>query len=405
MDFKFTPEEEAFRGEFTTWLDNNLPENWDTQYYHVFDDNDHLAGLHRGLQNKLFQAGYAGLHYPQKYGGQGRSLAEEVIVLETLASKCMELRLPGLVTFGMAGPTLLLFGNEDQKRTYIPKLLDGSHIWCQGFSEPNAGSDVVNISTWAEKKNGHYIVNGQKVWTSYAQMSDYCLLLARTQLGEKKHKGLTYLLLDMRLPGIEVRPITQITGEAEFNEIFLDDVKVPEEMLLGQEGKGWRVAITTLMFERVLGDAIMAELFLRGVRRLLETARQTKRSGRPVIDDPLFRQRVGQAYIEVMVLKYHGYRNLSQLLQGGIPGAEGSIGKLLWSEHYVRTCETAMQLLGPYGQILNESPWAIQHGMWSHLFLKSKGTTIAAGTSEIQRNIIGERVLGLPKDAVRASRT
>ncbi|MEW6264139.1 MAG: acyl-CoA dehydrogenase family protein [Thermodesulfobacteriota bacterium] len=404
MDFRFTPEQEDFRREFTAWLARNLPDGWDAGRYYFHLPPEELNSLHRDLQKRLQAAGYAGMHYPKEYGGQGRNLAEEIIVLETLAANCLELRLPGLISFGMAGPTLLFCGSEEQKRDFLPRLLDGTHVWCQGFSEPNAGSDVVNVSTRAVKEGDHYLINGQKTWTSYAHMADYCLLLARTDLRAAKHKGLSYFLLDMKTPGVEVRPIRQITGGADFNEVFLQDVKVPERLRVEPEGQGWRVALTTLMFERAVGDAILAQEFLRLNRVMIEMARTTRRSGRPIIEDPVFRQDLARLHVEALVLKYHGYRGLSQLLSGGVPGPEGSIGKLLWSEHQVRAGEAAMRMLGQYGQLLDGSPWTVQSGTWPFVFLLAKGSVIAGGTSEIQRNIIAERVLGLPKESVRSAR-
>jgi alkylation response protein AidB-like acyl-CoA dehydrogenase len=404
MDFRFSPEEEAFREEFASWLGKNLPPSWDPLQYRVFDSQEEWGRQYREFQGKLYQAGFAGLHYPQAYGGRGKSLTYELLVSETIASLCLELKLPGLVTHGMAAPLVNLEGSEAQKKEFLPKIFDGTHLWCQGFSEPNAGSDVVNVSTRAVKKDGHYEVSGQKVWTSFAHLADYCLLLVRTDTQGPKHRGLTYLLLDLRLPGVEVRPVRQITGEAEFNEIFLEEVRVPESMRVGKEGQGWQIAISTLMFERAMGDAVMAGAYLRYIRSLVRMARRTKRSGIPVMEDPVLRQQLAQAFIEVMVLKAHGYRSISGLLKGGTPGAEGSIGKLLWSESNQRICETAIGIEGPLGQILKGSPWAVQDGMWQYLFLKSKGSTIAAGTSEVLRNIIGERILGLPKDVTRVSR-
>jgi len=404
MDFRFSPEEEAFRQEFVAWLEKNLPDNWDPSRYRNYDSTEEWARAYCDFQKRLSDAGYVGLQYPKEYGGQGRTLMEEVVVLQTLASTCIELRVPGVVTHGMAVPTIFVCGNEEQKREFLPKILDGTHIWCQGFSEPNAGSDVANVSTRAVKENGHYILNGQKVWTSFAQVADYCILLVRTDPNVAKHKGMSYLLLDMKLPGVEVRPITQITGEKEFNELYMEDVKVPEEMLVGKEGDGWRIAITTLMFERAIGDAMMAAAYEKNLQIMVDMARQCRRAGKPVIEDPIFRQQLAQNYIEVMVLKYHGLRSLSTQIQGGIPGPEGSIGKLLWSEPNQRITESALGMQGPYGQIMGGSPWSVQDGHWQYGFLRSKGNTIEAGSSEIQRNIIGERVLGLPKDMSRAAR-
>jgi alkylation response protein AidB-like acyl-CoA dehydrogenase len=404
MDFRFTAEEEAFRAEFVSWLEKNIPDGWDPSRYRNYDSAEEMARVYRDFQRRLFEGGYAAMHYPKEYGGQGRTMMEEVIVQQTLASTCMELRGPGVITHGMAAPTIHICGSEEQKRKYLPKITDGTHIWCQGFSEPNAGSDVANVSTRAVREKDHYIVNGQKVWTSIAHVSDYCILLVRTDPDVPKHKGLSYLLMDMKSPGVEITPIKQITGEAEFNEVFMEDVQVPVDMLVGEEGQGWGIAITTLMFERVLGDATMAAMYQKNIQRLTEMAAKTNRSGRPVIEDPVFRQQLAQAYIDVTVLKYHGLRNLSNQLQGGVPGPEGSIGKLLWSEPNQRICEAALGMQGPNGQIMGDSPWSIQNGYWQFGFLRSKGNTIEAGTSEIQRNIIGERVLGLPKDTSRAAR-
>jgi alkylation response protein AidB-like acyl-CoA dehydrogenase len=404
MDFRLTPEQEAFRKEFVSWLDMNLPDGWDPSRYRNYDSQEDLERAYRDFQRRLFDGGYTAMHFPKEYGGQGKTLMEEVIVSQVLFSTCSELRLPGIVTHGMAVPTIFTCGNEEQKREFLPRILDGTHIWCQGFSEPDAGSDVANVSTRAVKENGHYIINGQKVWTSYAHMADYCILLVRTDPTVAKHKGLSYFLLDMKLPGVEVRPMTQITGEAEFNELFFDDVQVPVEMRVGEEGQGWQIAITTLMFERVLGDAIMGAAYERNIQKMIEMANQTKRSGIPIIENPIFRQQVAQAYIEVMVLKHHGLRSLSNQLKGGIPGPEGSIGKLLWSEPNQRITEAALGMQGPNSQILRGSPWTIQDGYWQYGFLRSKGNTIEAGSSEILRNIIGERVLGLPKDISRAKR-
>jgi alkylation response protein AidB-like acyl-CoA dehydrogenase len=404
MDFRFTQEQDAFRKEFTSWLEQTLDEVWGGAPPESFDSMEEWAKVARDFQKRLFEAGYASRHWPQAYGGHGRPLEEELIVSETMAARCPELRHPYVVTLGLVSPTILTCGTEEQKKEFLPKILDGTHIWCQGFSEPNAGSDIVNVATRAVKKGDHYVMNGQKVWTSFAQLADYAVMVVRTNPDVPKHKGLSYLLMDMNTPGVEVRPITQITGDREFNEIFLEDAKVPVNMLVGEEGQGWMIAITTLMFERAMGDATIANSQLKGVEAMFEMARRVKRSGRPVIADARFRQQLAQAWIETMVLKCHGYRHLSHLLEGGVPGPEGSIGKLLWSETGQRTNETLMQLQGPFSQIMKGSPWTIHDGRGQYTYLRSKGYTIEAGTSEIQRNIVGERVLGLPKDASRVAR-
>ncbi len=401
MDFRFTAEQEEFRKEFTLWLNQYLPKDWDPDNQPRIEDADEEKRTYQDFQNKLSDAGYAAMHYPKPYGGQGKTVIEEIIVEQTIATTCQTLKAPGIITHAIAMPTILACGTEEQKKELLPKSIDGTYIWCQGFSEPNAGSDVANVQTMAIKEDDHYIVNGQKVWTSYAHMADYCLLLVRTDPDSVKHKGLSYLLVDMGSPGIDVRPMKQMTGEAEFNEVFFDNVKVPVENLVGQEGEGWKVVITTLMFERMLGDVVLGALYEKNVEKLIQMAAQVKSSGRPLLEDPLVRQKLGQAYIEVMSLKQHGLRNLSIQLKAGIPGPEGSVGKLLWSEANQRITEAAICMQGPNGLIGGGSPWSIQGGFWQYHFLRSKGNTIEAGTSEIQRNIIGERVLGLPKDISR----
>jgi len=404
MDFRLSPKEEAFRSEMLAWLEQNLPEGYAAGKFRLPDTWEERVQEYSRFQKALFQAGYAGIRYPKPYGGRGGSLMEEIIVLELLTPVYRDFGSVGIIGHGMAGPTILICGSEEQKRTFLPKLLDGSHIWCQGFSEPNAGSDVANVSTRAEKQGDEYVINGQKTWTSFAHIADYCILLARTDANAAKHKGLSYFLVDMKLSGVEVRPIRQITGESEFNEVFLEDVRIPEAMRVGAEGQGWQVAITTLMFERVIGDISMSALYADELQRMLNMAREMKRNGQPVLENPIFRQQVAQCYIELMVLKYNGYRNVSKLIKNEIPGPEGSLGKLLWSELHQKMGETAMQIQGPYHQVMKDSPSAVDHGFWQHMFLRSKGNTIEAGTSEILRNIIGERVLGLPKDVSRAVR-
>ncbi len=403
MDFRLTQEQEDFHKVFVSWLEKNLPDSFDPSRRRSYENHEELKLAYKDFQKRLYEGGYTGMHYHKEYGGQGKAMIEEAIVQQTLATTCIELRWPGIITHGMAVPVIYTCGNEAQKKMFLSKIHDGTHIWCQGFSEPDAGSDVANISTLAVRKNDHYIVNGQKVWTSFAHIADYCLLLVRTDMETTKHKGLSYLLMDMTIPGIDIRPMTQITGEAEFNEVFFDDVKVPVDMLVGEEGQGWQIAITTLMFERVLGDVVIGAAYENKVKKMIAMAQTVKRSGRPVIEEPIFRQQIANAYIEVMVLKYHGLRNFSGQLQGGVPGPEGSIGKLLWSEPNQRLTENAIGMQGPNSQIMAGTPWSIHDGFWQHDFLRSKGNTIEAGTSEIQRNIIGERVLGLPKDVSRAS--
>ena len=403
MDFTFTPEQEELRKEFAEWLKKTLPSDWDPANQPKFETVEEMKAAYQNFQKKLFDAGYAAMHYPKEYGGGGKTVNEELIILQTIANTCYSLKAAGTITHAMAVPVIYECGSEEQKKELLPKTLDGTYVWCQGFSEPDAGSDVANISTLAIREGDHYVVNGQKVWTSAAHASDYCMLVVRTDPDSRKHRGLSYLFVDMTLPGIDVRPMKQITGESEFNEVFFDDVKVPADMLVGEEGGGWMIAITTLMFERVMGDVVTGSAYEGNVHKMIDLAGIAKKSGKPVLDDPVYRQQLAQSYIDVMALKYHGLRNFSNQAKGEMPGPEGSIGKLLWSEPNQRITEAAIGMMGP-GSTITSGPYSIHDGHWQYSFLRSKGNTIEAGTSEIQRNIIGERVLGLPKDASRATK-
>jgi alkylation response protein AidB-like acyl-CoA dehydrogenase len=285
----------------------------------------------------------------------------------------------------MAGPTIMAHGTEEQKASHLHRILSAEEIWCQGFSEPGAGSDLAGVRTRADDRGDHFVLNGQKVWSSFAHIADYCILLARSDPQSTRHEGLTYLIVDMRAPGVEVRPLRQVTGESEFNEIFLTDVAVPRENLLEDVGDGWRVAMTTLLHERAsLGFALAGALDVV-LRRLLALARERE------VTDAVLRDRIAQAWIELQALRLTNHRALSQLVKTGMPGPEGSVPKLHWSELNQRVTKLALELLGPEAQVVDGD------GYWQFQQLRSRGNTIEAGTSEILRNIIAERVLGLPR--------
>jgi alkylation response protein AidB-like acyl-CoA dehydrogenase len=285
-----------------------------------------------------------------------------------------------VIALGMAGPTIMVHGSEEQKQRYLPTMLSAEEIWCQGFSEPDAGSDLSAVRTRVEPRDGGFVVNGQKVWSSLAHLADFCILVGRSDPQSERHAGLTYVIVDMHAPGVEVRPLRQITGEAEFNEIFFSDVEVPSENLLGEIGGGWAVAMTTLLHERgTLGFALTGVLDAQ-VQRLIALAKER------AADDPIIRDRVAQEWVELQALKLTNYRSLTTLMQTGIPGPEGSGSKLFWSEQNQRLTKLAMEILG--GE---------DDGYWGYQQLRSRGNTIEAGTSEILRNIIAERVLGLPR--------
>jgi alkylation response protein AidB-like acyl-CoA dehydrogenase len=284
----------------------------------------------------------------------------------------------------MAGPTIIVHGTDEQKARYLPRILSAEEIWCQGFSEPGAGSDLASVRTRAELRDGRYFVNGQKVWSSYAHLADWCILVTLSDPDAPRYQGLTYLLVDMHAPGVEVRPLTQITGEAEFNEIFFADVEVPVANVIGEPGQGWQVAMTTLMHERAALGFALSGAFEVAVGKLLELA------GGRELDDRL-RDRIAETWIELQALKWTNYRALTRLMVTGAPGPEASVPKLHWSEANQRLGKLALELLGPEAQVMDDE------GYWQWLQLRSRGNTIEAGTSEILRNIVAERVLGLPK--------
>jgi alkylation response protein AidB-like acyl-CoA dehydrogenase len=337
-----------------------------------------------------------GLTWPKEAGGRGLTFMEEMILQQEMALAKAPPVL-NILAVGMAGPTIIAYGTEEQKKRYPPKMLSCEEIWCQGYSEPNAGSDLASLQTRAVKEGEYYVVNGQKVWTSLAHMADWMMLLARTDPDAPKHKGITYFLLDMKSPGVTVKPLKQITGDAEFNEVYFDNVRIHESHILGGLNNGWGVGLTTLMYERLaLGFGIQVRLRI-ALDALVELARHTVKNGVPVTKDPVMRQKLAQMWIDTEVFKYTGARAITKLLKGELPGPEASTGKMMWVEGHQRLQELAMEIEGPFSQLTQGSPWAVAGGLWQHTFLRSRANSIEGGTTEIQRNIIGERVLGLPK--------
>jgi alkylation response protein AidB-like acyl-CoA dehydrogenase len=405
MDFCYTEAEQTFKDKFETWLSSNVPEGFGRPGYEPPGTWDEIAVEYRRFQGALFDAGYAGINFPKKYGGAEGTVMENLIVSE-LTGPIYFQAMSGahVISLGLAAPTILSWGNEEQKQAFLPKTLNGKILWCQGFSEPNAGSDLANVGTRGIKEGREYVVNGQKIWGSFAHVADWCILLVRTDTTVPKHKGLSYFLVDMNLPGIEVRPLKNIAGDLEFNEIFFEDVRISEDFRVGNEGDGWKVALTTLGHERYLGEVAMASSFMKEYDELVRLARKLRLNGKPASKDPIIRQKLAQCYIQLSVMRYNGYRNMSKLAKGEMPGPEGSVGKLFWSELHQRTTEVAVDILGPYHQITGSSKYSIDNGKWAIQFLRAKGNTIEQGTSEIQKNIIGERVLGLPKDLARAKK-
>jgi alkylation response protein AidB-like acyl-CoA dehydrogenase len=296
----------------------------------------------------------------------------------------------------IVGPTLIHHGTEEQKKRYIPKILNADEIWCQGFSEPNSGSDLASLQTKAVLDGDAFVVNGQKIWTSLGQYADWCILLVRTDSDAPKHRGITFLLVDMHTPGITVRPLKQITGHAEFNETFFDNVRVPRENVVGEINEGWRIAMTTLTYERGISTLSTQVRMQQNLEAMCDYARKTRRNGHTVSEDPIYRQQLAEAHIRVEIMLLNLYRGITAQLRGQPPGPESSLAKLYWSELDKWMQELGMSLQGPYSQLDWDSDYAVP-GDWQYNFLRSRAGTIYSGTSEIQRNIIGERVLGLPK--------
>jgi alkylation response protein AidB-like acyl-CoA dehydrogenase len=393
VDFRDTTEEAEFRRGLRDWLGQNIPEGWGQPGHREPEGEERLA-FYKDWSRRLYEAGFIGLSWPKEYGGREAPITFQVIALEEFARSGAPEHM-NVIGIGMAGPTILAHGTDEQKQRYLKRILTAEDIWCQGFSEPGSGSDLASLTTRAVREGDDYVVNGQKVWSSFAHVSDYCILLTRTDPSDK-YKGLTYFVLDMHSDGVEVRPLTQITGDAEFNEIFLTDVRIPADEVVGGEGNGWAVAITTLMNERAsLGIALTVRLEV-ALRRLVDLAKSTKRNGSTAADDPLVRDRVAQLWAELQALRFTNYRAFSSFLASGMPGPEGSTAKLVWSEANQRLTKLALEIEGPYA-LLSGGEHAVQDGLWQRLQLRSRGNTIEGGTSEILRNIIAERVLGLPK--------
>jgi alkylation response protein AidB-like acyl-CoA dehydrogenase len=390
MDIRFDAATEAFRQEIRAWLAANVPKE------PMPSDSEGAFHYMRAWQKNMFDAGWAGIHWPKAYGGRGATLLEQAIFQQELAGAQAP---PMANTLGLmiVGPTLMVHGTEEQKQRYIPKILSAEEIWCQGFSEPNSGSDLASLQTMAVEDGDDFVVNGQKIWTSMAHHADMCILLTRTDPSAPKHKGISFLLVDMHSPGITVKPLRQITGGAEFNEVFFDHVRVPKQQLVGQLNDGWRIAMTTLTHERGSASFGTQVNIKRALDNIIEVAKKVKRNGVPLSADPVMRQKLAQAYIRVDVMRLNNYRSITNQLRGQPPGPEASLDKLYWSEMNKWMQEIGQEMLGPFSQLDPESAYYPTSVNLQLSFLWSRAETIYSGTSEIQKNIIGERVLGLPR--------
>ncbi len=392
MDLRITPAQQELRAELHQWLVENLPWEYGVGLPPRIPDLDESVAFGRSWQARLAADRWVGITWPAEMGGRGLGPAEHFVVTEELA-RARAPELVGRIGINLVGPTLFAHGTAEQQQQWLPPILGAEELWCQLFSEPDAGSDLTSLSTRAERVDGGYRLTGRKVWTSYAQFADWGLCLARSEPDvPKRQLGISCLVVDMHADGVEVRPLVQITGEAEFNEVFLDGVFVPDAHLVGRPGEGWTVANSTLTHERGVNPrqlGIHCQLLLE----LLELAR-TREDG---FDDWGIRQRVAEAYIEVKTFQLHNWRTLTRLERGEAPGPEGSALKLYWSEMSQRLHETVMAVLGPAACLWQGASDNPGDGTWQRSWLYYQASSIFAGTNEIQRTLVGERVLGLPR--------
>jgi alkylation response protein AidB-like acyl-CoA dehydrogenase len=376
VDLTLSPSEESFRDELRAWLGDNHPGP---------EPDGDLAGFEfrRDWQRRLHAAGWAGVSWPQEYGGRGATLVEQAIYNEEFV-RAEAPSAANVLGLAMGGPTVIEHGTEEQKRRYLEPILSAQEIWCQGFSEPDSGSDLASVKTRGVRDGTEWVVTGQKVWTTLAHHAKWCMLVARTDPDAPKHQGLTYFLMDMEQDAVQVRPLRQITGEAEFNELFMEEARVPDENIIGGEGNGWAVAITTLMHERATLAFGLQIAVKRALRQLMDEAKSEGDA-----DDPQVRDRLAQLYIESEVLRLTAYRGLSAIMRDGVPGPEGSLGKWHWAEVNQALTELAMDLRGPRAVLYDDT--------WTFRFLRARANSIEGGTTEILKNIVAERVLGLPR--------
>jgi len=384
MDLNYSAEDEAFRARVRGWLAGHAAEAKGVP------PNPMAAVAHsRAWQCKMYEAGLVGIAWPSAYGGRDASPTQQVILGEELARSGVPAPINS-IGLGTLAPALILYGTEEQKRRFLPRMLTAAEIWCQGFSEPGSGSDLASLRTRAVVDGDDFVVTGQKVWTSLGPIADWCFILVRTDADAPPQRGISYLLMDMKSPGLSTVPIRQITGKSHFSELFLEDVRIPRANLVGKQNEGWGVAKASLSFERSgLSSIVQLERTLYAVGRLAVSAGKR--------NDPIVRQRLAQLRIEMETLRYTGYRVLTQQLRGASAGPEAAIGKLASSEFRQRLMELALDVQGPFAVLGRKNEHALDRGRWPGLYLDARAYTIGGGTSEVMRNIIAERALGLPR--------
>jgi len=390
VDTRFSEEDEAFRREIAGWLEENLEGDFEVVRGRGGPGDEHALFEERhAWERRLGEAGWIGIGWPEGVGGRNLSLTQQVIFYEEYARAGGPGRV-GHIGEGLLAPTLIHYGSEEQKQRFLPGIRSGEEIWCQGYSEPNAGSDLANVQTRAARVGDEWLISGQKVWTSGAATSDWCFVLCRTNPDAPKHKGLSYLLVPMRQEGVEVRPIVQLTGDSEFSETFFDEARTPVENVVGEPGDGWKVAMGTLAFERGASTLGQQMLFQNELDQVIEAARANGKAR-----DPIIRQRIARAWIGLRIQRYNALRTLSQS-----PGAELSreamITKIYWANWHRDLGKLAMDVLGPQSEIAAAAPYDLN--ALQRLFLFTRSDTIYGGSNQIQRNIIAERALGLPRE-------
>jgi alkylation response protein AidB-like acyl-CoA dehydrogenase len=395
MDFSFAPEDEAFRQELRTWLRDNKPPELPGDVSSDWDGGDHLAAQ-KAWQRKMYDAGYVGLHWPVEYGGRGFGIERQVIFHEEIA-RAHAPTLVGGAGIEMIGPTILAHGSDDLKRRFLPGMLTAEELWCQGFSEPNAGSDLGGLQTRADLDGDDYVINGSKIWTGGAHIADFCALLCRTDANVPKHRGISYLVVPMDAPGVQVHRILLMDYHRSHNQVFFDNVRVPRSNLIGEPNQGWYIAQNTLGFERGPIQLSLYVGYRRSFDETLDLAGRIPRDGGTALEDPVIRQKVAQSYTDLEIMRLNGYRMLTNILRGQLPSADVSPAKIHWGQAAQRLGELAMDVEGPFAQLIAESRRHLGTGNLQTDFLSSRATTIYGGTAQIQRNIVAERLLGMPR--------
>jgi len=391
MDFSYAEEQEEFRHELRGWLEENLPDGWLEGEQDLPDDEEERIQFLRDWQRTLYEGNWAGPHWPAEYGGRGATVVEQTIYREEMTRVDAPPQI-NAIGINFVGPTLIEEGTEEQKEQFVQNILSGEEIWCQGYSEPEAGSDIASLTTSAEKQGDEFVINGQKIWTSYAHAADWCFLVTRTDDSGTKHEGITTLLVDMHQEGVTVEPIHQASDAYQFNQVYFDDAVTTEDMVVGEVDKGWDVVMTLSSFEHGTTRAYEVE---RRYHELLEYCRNTERNGQLLVEDPHVRQQLAEFDNRVQAAKLTHFRNVSKTMETGMPGPEGSMDLVVSDELATDLENFAVDVVGPEASLWEDNGAS---GASVYDYLQSYGLWIAAGTGDVQRNIIGERVLGLPKD-------